>query len=56
MKWISVQSRAGAVEVRRAGARSRGHPYPMRTFRFEEVNRMPEELYLYSFNEEGERA
>ena len=28
----------------------------MRTFRFEEVNRIPEELYLYSFNEEGERA
>ena len=28
----------------------------MMIFRFEDVNRMPEELYLYSFNEEGERA
>ena len=33
-----------------------GRPYPMMIYRFEEVNRMPEELYLYSFNEEGERA
>ena len=33
-----------------------GRLYPTMIFRFEEVNRMPEELYLYSFNEEGERA
>ena len=35
VRWILAQSRVEQRQVQRAGERSRGHPYPMRTFRFE---------------------
>ena len=56
MRWILARNRVEQGQVQRAGERLQGRLYPTMIFHFEEVNRMPEKLYLYSFDEEGERA